>query len=80
VRRLQHGIIGYHRWEAENNVDRSESIWKGEIFYSINDDLIKRKMMKRDKFYWELLYTEILCKYLHSILNSMVQSGEGLMK
>lgn len=32
VRRLQHGIIGYHRWEAENNVDRSESIWKGENF------------------------------------------------
>ena len=32
VRRLQHGIIGYHRWEVENNVDTSESIWKGENF------------------------------------------------
>lgn len=32
VRRLQHGIIGYHRWEGENKLDVSDSIWKGENF------------------------------------------------
>ena len=32
VRRLEHGIIGYHRWAKENCVDEQTSMWKGENF------------------------------------------------
>ena len=32
VRRLEHGIIGYHRWVKENHVDERASMWKGENF------------------------------------------------
>ncbi|KAI2493641.1 hypothetical protein MHU86_20894 [Fragilaria crotonensis] len=32
VRRLEHGIIGYHRWARENNVGERTSIWQGENF------------------------------------------------
>lgn len=32
VRRLEHGIIGYHRWARENNVGERASMWQGENF------------------------------------------------
>jgi predicted sulfurtransferase len=32
VRRLEHGIIGYHRWAKENHVEEQTSMWKGENF------------------------------------------------
>ena len=32
VRRLEHGIIGYHRWASEHYQKESESVWEGENF------------------------------------------------